>query len=408
MRNYILILITSFLFGISCQMHENDLDLIIEQDQTLLSFYSGQAVTDYLAQVENLSLDELILFEEARSFMSLQRKTEMIMDKLAETEFTSPQDLEEFVNKHSAYVKIVEEDGEKTIVRATEETTSHLLANVNGLFVIEEDRYKLFNEGLISVPVSQAEKLNEIIQFSKTVKEGVSVVYEYDNSTTPSTEAITCNKYNRITDTSYNNRTTTELDTKINYTPVPWRQTLVVQSQVFAERKIFGVWKPTKRSVTGFFKWTVWYNVNLGPKINVSRTSYRPVGINTYRWINKTTLATTLNGAIFYQSRFENLWAWGDSPSTGTRYLSCNAEETCADGNCEGPAGNRCAWVECPEGKFCRGGQCIPIPVDPCFGVICPRGKVCINGTCQDDPTICGVFICDGICVDGVCLANEQ
>ncbi|MEP1034672.1 hypothetical protein [Ekhidna sp.] len=407
MKNSIPILLAIVLFVTGCQLNEKKLDLIVDSGPAILNFQSEQEADDYLNRVQNLSLQELIAFEEARGFTSLQRKADMVMDKLADTDFSTEEELESFISKNSKFIKIIEENGERRIVRAIDETSIHLLANEEGLFQIEDQRYKLFNNGIISSPISKADQLDQIISIPTSSNDEINIVFQKDNSITPNTESVDCLNINTAVDVSYNNRTTTSLYTKTEYAINPWRQTLISQSHVYSEYKVLGlVWKPVKRSLTGFFKYNVSYSIDLGPKTTVPKRSYRPVGVLDYRWINKVTLASTTQQLTFYTSNYENLWAWGDSPSTGTKYLSCNADEICTNSDCEGPSENRCAWVACPSGQYCSGGQCIPIPPDPCFGVICSGGETCIDGTCQDDPTICGVIICDGICVDGVCVSN--
>lgn len=407
MKNLIPFLFIVTLFAAGCQLNENKLELIVDSGPAILNFQSEQEADDYLNQVQSLSLKELIAFEEARGFTSLQRKADMVMDKLAETDFSTEEELENFISNNSKFIEMIEENGEMRIVRAVDETSIHLLANVEGLFQIDDQRYKLFNDGIISSSLSKADQLDQVNSFPTSNDGGINIVLQKENSITPKTESINCLHNNIAVDVSYNNKTTTSLYTKTEYSINPWRQTLVSQSHVYSEYKVLGlVWKPVKRSLTGFFKYNVSYSINLGPKTTVPKRSYRAVGVLDYRWINKITLASTTKQLTYYSSKYENLWAWGDSPSTGTKYLSCNAEEICTGSDCEGPSENRCAWVTCPSGKYCSGGQCINIPPDPCFGVICPRGEVCINGTCQDDPTICGVFICDGICVNGECISN--
>lgn len=407
MKNLILSIIVFSIFSIGCQMNENDLELVIDSGPAMLNFQSEQEADDYLNRVQNLSLKELILFEEAHRFTSLQRKADMVMDKLAETDFSTEEELESFISNNSKFIKIIEENGERRVVRAVDETSIHLIANTEGTFQIDDQRYKIFNEGLISSSLSKADQLSQVESFPSSENSDINILFKNDYSISPTVESSNCSRINSATDVSYNNRTTTTLVVKTEYGINPWRQTLVSKSQVYSEYKLLGItWKPVKRSLTGFFKYDVSFRVDLGPETTVSKRSSRPVGVKDYRWVNKVTLASTTKRLTFFQSGFDNLWGWGDSPSTGTRYLSCNADETCGDGNCDTPPENRCAWVTCPEGEYCRSGQCIPIPPDPCFGVICPRGKICINGSCEDDPTICGVFICDGICIDGVCMSN--
>lgn len=407
--------ITNFLFLLTiCAALVNcsEADISAEPSEVsteVLAFSSKAELQTYWDKVKALSSDELVAFEESNGFMSMQRKADQVMSELSEMNFGNEQEIEQYVRNNARFIRFEGSDEERTIVRVNKETTNHLIANERGVYQLEDKAFKLFNEGLISAPANAMNQLKELNEFSDGASRGLTIEYDYESDAKAlKARGGHCNGMESHSfGSNGKNRTVTKIAWEIEFELLDYRQKLVLETQVSAYYRFARTWVPVRRTLTGYFKYSGAYNINLGSYTPVDRISHRPVGVHDYRWLNKLVVTSTTNPLNWYGTKFYNYWGWGDSPSTATGYVACSATTACANNSCVAPPGNLCAFKTCPPGYRCSYGNCVLIPNDPCQGVSCPNDKICRNGQCIDDPNACTVVCPRGlICVGNRCMAE--
>ena len=223
----------------------------------IMSFTNQKALTDYWNEVKDLSPEELVLFEQNSGFKSLQRKTDEVMNRLAETSFKSGAELESFIIENAAFVKEVLMDGEPTLVRAHDETPAHLIANEDGMFLLEGKAHKLFNDGLVSASIDEIEQLKATRSFRDAATSGFNVEFEAIEDVNEANARVESGCPKNEERYSYSqdgkNRTTIQISIGTIYNLLNFRKTLQIKTQVMSHYKFATRWVPVKRTITGFF-----------------------------------------------------------------------------------------------------------------------------------------------------------
>ena len=153
-------LVISLTIGlISCNESE---DLCPAED-SLLVFSSEQEFNSELLKVNNMSLDELIAYENGKGYSSFGRECLQFYKSINFEGFKSIRELEKFVEKNCKYLKLVEDDGgELCVSKIFEDRADRFFLNENFMYQVGDVVYKILEVGTVETNLENADVFYEV------------------------------------------------------------------------------------------------------------------------------------------------------------------------------------------------------------------------------------------------------
>ena len=131
----------------------------------MLWFASAEDFMETQRRVLEMGEAERIEWERKQGFMSYATKCEMIFEEFEANGINSDDDIYDFVNANSEYFYVREEDGEKYLTSYLEFSSYYHFVDANRILQIGNDLFKVFDEGVITAPISEKEKLLKVSSF---------------------------------------------------------------------------------------------------------------------------------------------------------------------------------------------------------------------------------------------------
>lgn len=152
-----------------------------EECSNLLYFANKGEFKNMLNKVNNMSDDELIVWEEANGFKSYGMEAERLYKTIHPESFKSVEEVKSFVNENSHYLQLTElENGEYELDTKFDMTTEKYLMNTNQMYQIGDSIYKYFTEGMVVASSSELNVLlNEDVDFFR--EQGRLIYFESVN-----------------------------------------------------------------------------------------------------------------------------------------------------------------------------------------------------------------------------------
>jgi hypothetical protein len=198
-----------------------------------------------------------------------------------------------------------------------------LIAGKNRMIIIGSRCVKIFDDGLISAPLSMFNDLNSVEGkniSSVSVKKGFEVVvFKFGNTsckTNCGTEAEALSEDGRDRTRIRLVLTEVLVNTSSGQT---WSSNPWYEVRPFL--KTLGVWFQAQRTISGGINSNFRYTNYSGATINVP--FIRTIAPELSYVKIATTYTTTTDGYFPNNLTFLNYNAWGDTPSTGTATMSC-------------------------------------------------------------------------------------
>ena len=147
----------------------------------MLYFNSAEEFAETQQKVTAMNEAERRNWERQQGFKSFATKCEELFEKFEAKGINSDEDIIEFVKSNSEYFYIREEDGEKYLTSYLEFSSYYQFVDENRMLQIGENLIKVFDEGVISGPICEEEKLLNISSFYEPAQEGFNY---YENGQT--------------------------------------------------------------------------------------------------------------------------------------------------------------------------------------------------------------------------------
>ncbi|MEO9869194.1 EB domain-containing protein [Ekhidna sp.] len=402
--NFVLKACSVFLMMVafSCS-NELEEQTVLEESNEALIFNSSQEFTDFVAHSSSLSLEELTQKEEALGFKSFARKSEEIYQALENANFTSASEIEQFVSENSEYLKIQTDASGDRSLETNFDNLSKYAMNVDRVYILGNNFFKQFENGLASTLLIDKAELNKHDELEYNNVDS-KVIFKRNRINEGARSLTTnCGNYRKETVTNGNNRTIVSVKTGTDAPAVGAQEVGFIRARIRPQKKTFGVWIRARRTIRGHFNIAIEYDNGSGlERIDLyhkfdNKLAFEFDEKSSYSEIDANT---PVNFAGYY--------VFGDTPSTPSALIQCNAEEVCSFFNpCPDPDPapvDPCAGVSCPNGYECQNGSC----VDLCAGIQCVNGYVCVNGNCELDPNYSGCSLNNPCppgehCNNGVC-----
>lgn len=146
--NIIIVILGLFFFN-SC----NDDQIItvpdkMEVDNGLKSFENYDELYEELETVNNLTIDELIDYEDAQDFNSFGKISDLLYFEFLEDSTATFSEVLEFIKLHPKYVELVIESDTSFV--PTYETSLRYIMNDDRMFKVQDTLFKVFNSGIVS------------------------------------------------------------------------------------------------------------------------------------------------------------------------------------------------------------------------------------------------------------------
>ncbi len=146
--NAIIIILGLFFFN-SC----NDDQIISEPDKMevdngLKSFDSYDELFDELETVNNMTIEELVDYEDAQDFNSFGKISDQLYFDFLEDSTASFDDVQDFIKLHPKYVELVIESDTSFV--PTYETSLRYIMNDDRMFKVQDTLFKVFKTGIVS------------------------------------------------------------------------------------------------------------------------------------------------------------------------------------------------------------------------------------------------------------------
>ncbi|WP_416867424.1 MAG: hypothetical protein ACMVP2_08715 [Imperialibacter sp.] len=244
----------------SCSFEEQDVSpyTATQPSSKIQSFSSFEDVRLLSNTYSSKSLEEIIAEEDANGFASFGRLSDEIYMQAVSQNFSSVDELYDFVNNNATFVEIVvEEDGEKSFRRKLQNDPYRYLINQDRIFIIKDDAFKIFASKMISLPVAQLKKLQQMNELDVINGAIGDAQVGASGRTTDLAYDIGSNIV-KITANS-NERVVLELNTQVNsyniyaYTQ-PKCYDVGATVSIKGQRKFLGIWYDDKRTLSGDVK----------------------------------------------------------------------------------------------------------------------------------------------------------
>ncbi len=351
-------------------------------ESPILQFNSSDEFMAKAQKTISLTLEELRAEEEAEDYVSFGRIADEIYDEFLEKNFTSREQIEAFVEKHSDYLQlIVGEDGEEDLVSRFYNNPFRYLMNKDRMFQLQGKVFKQFENGVASVSTQDVDELMKINAFSYESKNS-NIEFIVDKSTTiqkttyANKSAMNCGSIAGQTVTNGHHRTILEI--KIQYQEfIPGSINMSGYWLVRPRKKAltFGPWVNVKKYIRGYVNMVIDYNFD-GLGWNTKYITNSVDAYHAYKWEGSSPIGIGENP----QSHFDGYFAFGDTGSTDpAAEVQCNKSTVCVGPGPVFPS-------LCPEANPAPpGGGGGEIPCDPLDPEGCPPGYDCVNGDCVFD-----------------------
>jgi hypothetical protein len=155
--NIIIVILGLFFFN-SC----NDDQIItvpdkMEVDNGLKSFENYDELYEELETVNNLTIDELIDYEDAQDFNSFGKISDLLYYEFLEDSTATFNEVLEFIKLHPKYVELVFESDTSFV--PTYETSLRYIMNDDRMFKVQDTLFKVFKTGIVSTLISNYDEL---------------------------------------------------------------------------------------------------------------------------------------------------------------------------------------------------------------------------------------------------------
>lgn len=161
--NFILSLCIGIIFFNACSKDESEL---ITRDSDFLkitSFKDRQEYFETLNSILSMSPEELKEYEESKGYKSFGRLCDEFYQTINPEDFQSLEEIKEFVNKNSEYVKLVMDDyGEYSLESALSSNPNRYLINKDKMFIVNKNIFKVFEDATIAVDIDKKALLSVI------------------------------------------------------------------------------------------------------------------------------------------------------------------------------------------------------------------------------------------------------
>lgn len=138
---------------ISC----NDSEDLCPVEDSMLVFSSEQEYNNEILKVNNMSLDNLIAYENGKGYSSFGKECLQFYKNIDFEGFKSIKELNNFVEKNSKYLELVEDDdGELSLVKKFENRADRFFLNQNHLYQIGDVIYKAVEKGTVKAGLEDA------------------------------------------------------------------------------------------------------------------------------------------------------------------------------------------------------------------------------------------------------------
>lgn len=156
-----IIIILGIFFFNSC----NDDQIIpvpdkMEVDNGLKSFDNYDELYEELETVNNLTIDELIDYEDAQNFNSFGKISDQLYFNFLEDSTATFSEVIDFIKLHPKYVELVTESDTSFV--PTYETSLRYIMNDDRIFKVQDTLFKVFKAGIVSTLFANYDKLLDL------------------------------------------------------------------------------------------------------------------------------------------------------------------------------------------------------------------------------------------------------
>jgi hypothetical protein len=224
----------------------------------ILAFSDQNDFANYLVQINQMSKQELIDFQENNDYLSFGLKCDESYFELAQDSL-NPDDVMANISNYSDYLELVtdiEGDEDLTLKAKFESSPLYYIMNLEHMYIVGDMAYKVFEEGIIETDISYIDELENISSFDMIDFDGDKINFTpiplgwsaTGNLTSPHDAGTP-----RIErETNGNNRTKSYIKiTQMTSGPAPQFSSM---NYVRPYKRTWGIWYWCKRTITYDFE----------------------------------------------------------------------------------------------------------------------------------------------------------
>lgn len=140
----------------------------------MLHFNSAEEFAETQQKVTSMGDAERRDWERQQGFKSFATKCEELFEEFETKGINSDNDIYDFVKANPEYFYIREEDGEKYLTSYLEFSSYYQFVDENRMLQIGNNLIKVFDEGVITAPICEEEKLLNVSSFFEPAQESFS------------------------------------------------------------------------------------------------------------------------------------------------------------------------------------------------------------------------------------------
>jgi hypothetical protein len=174
MKNVLSILVIISLFlAVSCRDSDESLDYKCE-----MFYIEDMTQLESSFEVLRMNNEERELWQKKVGFHSFEYEAEQFYYNIDQNQFSSIDEIKQFVNKHSDYLQLIEEDnGEYTMETKYYDSPYRYFLNKNAMFQIGKKVCKIYGKYLISVGEERSDELkNASLEQALLIGEPISQI----------------------------------------------------------------------------------------------------------------------------------------------------------------------------------------------------------------------------------------
>lgn len=307
-----------------------------ESSSKILTFKSIDEYTRTLKEVLAYNNVERKAWEESQGFESMGIKSEEFYNTINPESFKSKEEIINFVRKNSDFLQLVtDSDGEVSVETKLFANPNRYFSNVDGVFQIGSEVYKVLEKGLVYGGIDQIEKLKTINETNFfDFKSDRKIKYsnsEYTKSIL-STEDYEHNCGVEMHDTKTKNVDRTYMQINLQeFEPACCPVTTLYVSYIVKPQKKSIFWFNCTRTIFADIRVRIdhfaWGGIYAGQWLNEKYSKYEPGKLDSKIEGVFLNIDQSANfGPVSHISHFGGYWCVGSTPSAPPVTFSCNSE----------------------------------------------------------------------------------
>lgn len=321
----ILTVFAGLLFG-SCQKEKNDLKANGFRDE-IANFETSDELFKEIEQLRSMSLEELKAYEDLNGYISFGRYCDELYLSINVDSINNDNQIVSLVDKNSEFLEIVERDGEKYLETKLANNPYKYVMNKDNLFQCGKRIYKVYEDALVSVDISNKSKLMSYnpIDFKNEVSNDIFQISLFEEEFITKDVANNCGASMSSSQTNGSERT--NIGTSLSFfngddANIGRFTQLMSDSYVRPYKKTLGIWYYCNRTISCSFQLAIDRLTNAGWVRSFK--NYSNAGnhgpVLWYSTVETISFGGWSNPSVHYGGS----QSWGDTPSTSSAVINCN------------------------------------------------------------------------------------